>query len=104
MDTEHPTRSDEDPALEDIARESHSPVVEVAQLYANEMRKLSVGARIKGYLSIFALRNVRKKLLNRSLTKGAPSMPGDPPETGHPATDTLLPRGQPIPIKPSATH
>ena len=72
MDTEHSTRSDQDPAVEFLARESHFPVGDVEQLYVDEMAKLAVDAHIKSFLSIFAIRNVREMLLNRSVTKLAP--------------------------------
>lgn len=35
---------------------------EVVRLYEDARAKLAVGARIKGFLGIFALRNVRKML------------------------------------------
>jgi len=64
-----PTRSIQDSAVENLAEESHSPVGDVKQLYVDEIAKLTRGAHIKNYLSIFALRHVRKILLNRSLAK-----------------------------------
>jgi hypothetical protein len=82
MDTKRRTRSDQASAIEFLARESHFPVGDLEQLYVNEMARLTVGARIKGFLSIFAIRNVRKILLNRSVTKLAPVKPGGIPETG----------------------
>lgn len=101
-DTERRTRSDHDPAVEFLARESHFPVGDLEKLYVNEMARLTVGAHIKGFLSILAIRNVRKLLLNRSVTKRAPVKPGGNPETGRPVqfSDRPLPFGQPIPIKP----
>ncbi|MDR3669206.1 MAG: DUF3562 domain-containing protein [Holophaga sp.] len=86
-------RSDQDPAVNNLARESHVPVGAVEQLYADEIAKLTRGARIKNFLSIFALRHVRKMLLDRSVTKRTPVKPAGNPETGHPVppSDTLLP-------------
>ena len=84
--TEHPTRSGQNKAVENLARESHFPVGDVEQLYMNEIAKLTRGARVKNFLSIFALRHVRKMLLNRSVTRRAPVKPAGNPETGHPGT------------------
>ena len=72
------TRSDVDPAVELIARESHFSVDDVEHLYVEEIAKLARGARIKGFLSIFALRHVRRMLLNRSI----PKRTQPDPETG----------------------
>jgi hypothetical protein len=83
-DPERPTRSGRNPAVENLARESHSPVGDVERLYGDEMAKLTRGARVKIFLSIFALRHIRKMLLNRSVTKWAPVRPTGTPETGHP--------------------
>lgn len=91
--TEHPTRSGQDSAVENLARESQCSVGDVGQLYAEELAKLTKGAHVKNFLAIFALRHVRKMLLNRSVTKRAPVKPDGNPETGHPVLggDTLLP-------------
>jgi Protein of unknown function (DUF3562) len=51
--------------LERLARESQVPVAEVAQLYERARAELEVGARIRGFLGIFAIRNVRKALRQR---------------------------------------
>jgi hypothetical protein len=72
MDAEHNTRSDKEPAVEFLARESHLPVGDVEQLYVDEMAKLALGARINSFLSIFAIRNVRELLLKRGIKKLAP--------------------------------
>lgn len=108
METEPRPRSDEDPAIEFLARESHVPVGDVEQLYVHELAKLAVGARINSFLSIFAIRNVRKMLLNRRGTKPGPAKPRVNPVTGQKALlrKTPLPFGQPSPIKPSpaGTH
>jgi len=58
-------------AIERLARQSQMPVDEVAQLYEHARAELEVGARIKGFLGIFALRNVRKRLLQRKLQASA---------------------------------
>jgi len=52
-------------AIEHLARESQVPVGEVARLYDDARAELEVGARIKGFLGIFALRNVRRMLRQR---------------------------------------
>jgi hypothetical protein len=65
--TERHLGSMQDSAVENLARESHSQIGDVKQLYVDEMAKLTKGAHIKNYLSIFALRHVRKILFNRSL-------------------------------------
>jgi hypothetical protein len=52
-------------ALERLARESQVPVDEVARLYDDARAELEAGARIRGFLGIFALRNVRKLLRRR---------------------------------------
>ena len=72
MDIEDSTRSDQDLAVEFLARETHLPVGDVERLYVNEMAKLAVGARIKSFLSIFAIRNVRKLLIERGVAKLVP--------------------------------
>ena len=48
------------------------PVGDVEQLYVDEMAKLAVGAHIKSFLSIFAIRSVRKLLIGRGVAKPAP--------------------------------
>lgn len=57
--------SHKDRAIEFLARESQVPVEEVARLYEHARAQLAAGARIKSYLGIFALRNVRKILRQR---------------------------------------
>ena len=54
-------------AIKFLAEESQVPVNEVAQLYEKARAELEVDARITSYLGIFALRNVRKVLRQRSL-------------------------------------
>jgi Protein of unknown function (DUF3562) len=56
-------------AIEFLARESQVPINEVAQLYEDERAGLAVGARITGFLPIFAIRNVRETLRRRSAGK-----------------------------------
>ena len=52
-------------AVELLARDSKVPAAEVAQLYEHARAELEVGARIKSFLGIFALRRVRKILRQR---------------------------------------
>jgi hypothetical protein len=59
-------RSHHQRALERLARESQVPVGEVAQLYDDARAQLEVGARIRAFLGIFALRNVRKTLREKA--------------------------------------
>ena len=53
-------------AIESLAEESRVPVNEVAQLYEDAHAVLEADARIRSFLGIFALRNVRKTLRQRS--------------------------------------
>jgi hypothetical protein len=53
-------------AIESLAEESQVPLNEVVRLYEDARARLEVGARIKGFLGIFAIRNVRKMLRQRS--------------------------------------
>ena len=64
-------RSHHQRTIEHLARESQVPVDEVAQLYDEARAELEVGARIKGFLGIFAIRNVRKLLRQRKLQASA---------------------------------
>lgn len=57
--------------IEHLARESQVPVDEVAQLYDNARAELEAGARIKGFIGIFAIRNVRRLLRQRKLQASA---------------------------------
>ena len=57
--------------LERLAQESQVPVSEVSRLYEDARARLAVGACIKGYLGIFALRNVRKMLRERKPSPSA---------------------------------
>ena len=49
-------------ALERLAQESQVPLDDVRRLYASELAKLEVGARIRGFLPVLALRKVRRTL------------------------------------------
>ena len=60
-------------AIEFLARESQAPVSEVARLYEEARAELEVGARIRSFVGIFAIRNVRKALRQRS--RGNPKAP-----------------------------
>lgn len=59
-DTSHQQRD-----IELLARESQVPVSEVARLYDEARSELELGARIRGYIGILAMRNVRKTLRQR---------------------------------------
>ena len=74
----HPDSSNESHhqrAIEFLARESQAPVSEVAQLYETARAELEVGARIKSFVGIFAIRNVRRALRQRS-KNSRPFRPG----------------------------
>jgi Protein of unknown function (DUF3562) len=55
-------RSQQERAIEFLARESQVPIDEVARLYDHEWAGLEDGARITGFLAIFTARNVRETL------------------------------------------
>lgn len=63
-------KSHQQRAIEFLARESQVPVSEVTQLYEDARAKLEIGARIKSFIGIFALRNVRSMLRLRG--RGGP--------------------------------
>ena len=52
-------------AIEALARQSHVPIDQVAQLYERELAMLAVGARITGFLTILTTRKVREILRQR---------------------------------------
>jgi uncharacterized protein DUF3562 len=56
-------------AIESLAEESQVPVNEIARLYEDARAELEAGARIRSFIGIFALRKVRKTLLERSRGK-----------------------------------
>lgn len=60
-------------AIAFLAEESQVPIDEVAQLYEDERAELEVGARITGFLPIFAVRKVRALLRQRSTGKRQPA-------------------------------
>jgi len=55
--------ADQSKALETLAAQAHRDLDDVRQLYEVEREALAAQARITGFLSIFALRNVRARLL-----------------------------------------
>jgi hypothetical protein len=66
MNTNLEKPSSQDVALEFLAAEAHIPISEVASLYADELAKLVVSAHVRVFLPIFAVRNVREILAQRS--------------------------------------
>lgn len=60
-------QADQKRIIEFLSRESQFPIDEVAHLYEDELAELSIGARIKSFLPIFALRNVQETLRLRSV-------------------------------------
>ena len=53
-------------AIEFLAKESQMPIDEVARLYEDKRAELAVGARLAGFVPIFAIRKVREMLRQRS--------------------------------------
>lgn len=49
-------------AIDFLAQESHAPIDFVARLYKDEKIRLEAGARVSAYISILAIRNVRRLL------------------------------------------
>ena len=58
-------------AIERLSRESQVPVSEVTRLYEQARAELEADARIRSFLGIFAVRNVRKRLRQRRSEKQA---------------------------------
>jgi hypothetical protein len=73
MHADHGNPSHHQRAIEFLAGESQVPVDEVARLYEDARAELAVGARIRTFLGIFAFRNVRKVLRQRSRGKRPPA-------------------------------
>lgn len=73
MYAERGKQSHAGPDIEFLARESHVSIDDVARLYRIELAKLKVGARIHGFLPIFAFRKVREMLRQRSTGKRPPA-------------------------------
>jgi uncharacterized protein DUF3562 len=69
MYTDYSKGSQQQRAIEFLARESQVPINEVARLYEDERAGLEVDARITGFLPIFAIRKVRELLHRRSVAK-----------------------------------
>ena len=49
-------------AIDFLAQESQAPIDVVARLYNDEMTRLEAGARVNAFISILAMRNVRRLL------------------------------------------
>ncbi|HWR87836.1 MAG TPA: DUF3562 domain-containing protein [Acidiferrobacterales bacterium] len=73
MYAEHSKPSHQEGAVEFLAHKSHVSIDDVARLYDTELAKLAVDARTTSYLPIFAIRNVREMLRQRSTGKLAPA-------------------------------
>jgi len=69
MHADHSKGSHQQRAIEFLAQESQVPINEIAQLYEDERAELAVGARLTGFLPIFAIRKVREMLRRRSVGK-----------------------------------
>ena len=65
-------KSHQQQAIEFMAQESQVPIDEVARLYEDERAELEAGARLTGFLPIFAIRKVREILRQRSIGKLSP--------------------------------
>ncbi|GEM_PF-6567236 len=66
MDIEKIIRDNSSVAVQYLADESLETAEEIAPLYETEMSRLGIKARIKNYLSILTMHNVRKLLHKRS--------------------------------------
>jgi hypothetical protein len=77
MHAERNRQSAQQRAIESLARESRLPSREVARLYEDERAELGVGARITGFLPIFAIRNVRAALRQRATGRRASGSGGE---------------------------
>jgi hypothetical protein len=62
MSAQQSQQSQQELAVQFLAKESHVPIEEVRRLYGSEMAKLEVGARVRVFLPIFAIRKVRERL------------------------------------------
>ena len=81
MPADRSTESYYQASLERLAREARVPASEVARLYDDAHAQLEAGARIRSFLGIFALRQVRKLLRQRATSSSVPpertsSLPG----------------------------
>jgi len=65
MHMESSEQSQQDPAVELLAKESKVSIDDVALLYENEVAELEIGARVTGFIPIIAIRNVRQSLRQR---------------------------------------
>jgi len=75
----HPRESaTQERAIEALARQSHVPLDQVAQLYTHELAVLEVGARITSFLTILTIRKVREILRQRSHPVRALEAPAPP--------------------------
>ena len=74
MRADRSNESRDDLAVELLARESKVPAAEVARLYEHARAELEVGARIKSFLGIFALRRVRRILRQRETSSTVPPL------------------------------
>ena len=52
-----------------LAQDSDVPIADVAKIFEHELAKLTVGARITGFLNIFVMRHVQEILRYRSAEK-----------------------------------
>ncbi len=59
------SQADQQRIIEFLSRESQVPIDEVAHLYEDELAELNIGARIKSFVPIFAIRNVQETLRKR---------------------------------------
>lgn len=69
MYTESRPHTNHESTFEYLSKEFHVQIDDVAHLYKSELDKAGVGARVKIYLSIFALRKVREILRQRNTEK-----------------------------------
>jgi Protein of unknown function (DUF3562) len=53
--------------IDDLARETGAETSHVRELYEYELAQLEVNAKVRGYLSVLACRNVRMALREKSV-------------------------------------
>lgn len=72
MQVQHSVESHQEQAVAFLARESRVSIDDVERLYGTELAKLEVGARIKSFLPILAIRKVRDVLRQRRTAEPLP--------------------------------
>lgn len=84
MDTERSRQSRRNPAIELLAQEWQVSIEQVEELYGIELAKLEFGARIKGFLPIFAIRKMQETRHQPAGSNVAPPIAHRPPVAAKP--------------------